>query len=374
MRITCTKDNLVGGINVVSNIATRGGNLPILSNILLKSEEDGLVLCATNLELGARAKVRAKIEEHGEYTLPAKLLADYVSVLPDEKIDVFINAEGAEVSCGKSSTKIKGMASSEFPLLPDVEGSSIVQFELVSLLDAVSNVIFTVAPGEVRPEISGVLFSYDNEGKTMKLVGTDSYRLAEVSVPCTVVSVGPVPSMIVPVKTLHEFARIFNQKKGADTNVTVVASQNQVTFQGSGVELISRLVDGQYPDYAQIIPKDTKTTAVIVKKEFVQAIKAASLFSKTGVNDVHFTVDPETSSVRIESGNTQFGNYATSVAAQVKGEETKITFNYRYLLEGVNSLAGNDIEFRIIDGANPCILAPKGSTRHLYIIMPIKQD
>jgi DNA polymerase-3 subunit beta len=374
MRISCTKDNLMGGISVVSNIATRGGNLPILSNILLKTDEDGLVLCATNLELGARAKVRAKIEEHGEYTLPAKLLADYVSVLPDEKIDLVITGDGAEVICGKSATKMKGMPSSEFPLLPDVEGSLVVQFDLPLLLEAVGSVLFTVAPGEVRPEISGVLFTYDAEAKVMKLVGTDSYRLAEVQVPCTVTSEGAVASMIVPVKTLHEFVRIFHQKKGADTTATLVISPNQVTFQGSGVELISRLVDGQYPDYTQIIPKETKTSVMVVKKDFVQAIKAASLFSKTGVNDVHLSVDPENNVVKIDSGNTQFGNYATSVPAEIKGEETKITFNYRYLLEGINSLMATDVEFRIVDGANPCILAPKGNTRHLYIIMPIKQD
>lgn len=373
MRISCIKDNLVGGINVVSNIATRGGNLPILSNILLKTEEDGLVLCATNLELGARAKVRAKIEEHGEYTLPAKLLADYVSVLPDEKVDLAVKEDGADVTCGKSATRIKGLPSSEFPLLPDVEGSLVVQFDLPKLLEAVGNVLFTVAPGEVRPEISGVLFAYDAQAKIMKLVGTDSYRLSEVQVPCTVTSEGSVATMIVPVKTLHEFVRIFNQKK-SDQTVVLVISPNQVTFQGSGVELISRLVDGQYPDYAQIIPKETKTTVSVVKKDFVQAIKAASLFSKTGVNDVHLSMDPDQSTVRVDSGNTQFGNYVTSVGATISGEHTKITFNYRYLLEGINSFSATDIEFRIVDGSNPCIVSPKGNNRHMYIIMPIKQD
>jgi DNA polymerase III subunit beta len=163
MRITCTKENLVGGIAVVCNIATKGGNLPILNNILIKTEEDGLVLAATNLELGARAKIRAKIEEHGEYTLPAKLLSEYINILPDEKIDITVRQEGAEIVCGKSATKIKGMPTSEFPVLPEVEGGSILEFELQPFLDAVANVIFTVSPGEVRPEISGVLCKYWSE-------------------------------------------------------------------------------------------------------------------------------------------------------------------------------------------------------------------
>ncbi len=180
--------------------------------------------------------------------------------------------------------------------------------------------------------------------------------------------------VIVPIKTLQEFTRIFAQKRGMDVTVKLVLAQNQITFQGSGVELVSRLVEGQYPDYAQIIPRGARTEAVVVKKDLVQAIKAASLFSKTGVYDVHLTLNPDANTITIESGNTQFGNYINNINASIKGNEVRVSFNYRYILEGLQSVNTSEVELRLVDGVNPAIIVPKGNMQHLYIIMPIKQD
>lgn len=375
MRISCVKENLAYGVQIASNIATRGGNLPILNNILIKTEEDGLTLSSTNLEIGVKCKVRAKIEEPGEFTLPAKLFTDYIGALPNEKVDLVVKNDHVEITCGGNSTKIKGMPASEFPLLPSAEGGLEVQFPVYELLSAFEQVLFTVSPSEVRPEISGVLFQYNVEKEKFVVVGTDSYRLAERTIGIAGDQKPQTPlSIIVPLRTLHEFVRIFGQKKAEGTECKLIITPNQIVFRGDDTELVSRLISGQYPDYTQIIPKSFVSEITINRKELHQAVKMASLFSKSGVYDIHIGFDAKDPIVNIESGNTQVGEHKAQMPAVISGEAGRVTFNFRYLLEGLASFTGDEIIISVVDANNPCMLTSKGKEGHLYIVMPIRQE
>ncbi len=381
MHVLCTQENLWHGLSAVSHIAGKNTNLPILNNVLIKTEEGGVRLLSTNLEIGISCLIRGKVEEPGEFTLPARVLGEYVSLLPKENVHISIADGQATIKGGNNETKIKGEEASEFPTIPTIEKTNPLAVNVSDLSQAISQVIFSTSMSETRPEISGVLFTYNPETKQLILAATDSYRLAERKIN---VSAGGAEAkrIIIPAKTLQEVLRILsNAKKTSDEAglVQIYSTDNQILFVYDNIELISRVIEGQYPEYQQIIPSSHGTQAIVGVDDLVRATKSASLFVKSGINDVSLELKPE-SEIIVSSLNAQVGESTQVITANISGSQNALVLNYRYFLDGLQAINTPEVVIEATDNNTPVILKPvlpsadEGIDKnYLYLIMPIKQ-
>lgn len=381
MKISCTQENLNQAINIVSHIASKNSNLPILSNILLKVENKNLTLSATNLEIGVITTMRAKVESEGEFSVDAKLLSNYIALLPKERIDLEVINEEIKIECQKQKTKIKGQNVSDFPLIPKIEKQDPYLLSVKDLRDAIYSVSFAVSNSDIRPELSGVFLFFNNQ--ELILAATDSYRLAEKKIKLIAnekqkkITNYQGEKAIVPVKTLQEINRIFSLIKEEESLdvidiVEIYLSENQIMFVYNGIELVSRLIEGQYPDYTQIIPNNFKTKLKINTTELIKAVKVTSLFTKSGVFDVHLDYSSD-NELKVISSSSQTGENISLVDMIKNGDPGEIILNYRYLLDGLQNIDAEEIEIDIIDSNNPCVIKSEKNDNYLYLIMPIKQ-
>jgi len=377
MKFSCLKDNLNKGLQTVSRVASGHTSLPILNNVLIEARSDVINLITTDLELGAQSLIRGKIEEEGKITVPAGLLASYVNLLPNKQVTVALEGNDITISCEKQRTKIKGIEAADFPIIPKVDKEKGYVLKKDAIKQAIHQVLFTVMPNETRPEISGAYFVFGTEKEAEKLflVGTDSYRLAEKTVDFKVLNEKDKKSMagnkvIVPYNSLQELMRVLEHED--DEEVRIYTSDNQIMFTVGDSELVSRVISGQYPDYKQIIPKDFKTTVKFKVSEVLTAVKTSSLFAQAGINDISLSFKPGKGMI-VSSVNTQTGESTSDIGAEIEGEENGIVFNYRYILDGLNALGGEEAVMELVDSASPAVLRLAENGDYIYIIMPIKQ-
>jgi len=366
MKIICTQENLSRGLQLVSHIASKNISLPILNNVLLKAERGVLKLMTTNLETGVVCRIRGKVEKEGAFTVLAKTLNDYVNLLTKQNINIEVVDQNLKITSANSKTLMKGMEASEFPLIPEVETAETYEVKTRVLKEALSAVSYAVSYDETRPEINGVYFKFSNDWLT--LAATDSYRLAETKVKLERKTKDH--DIIVPIKTIQELARIVSEEEGA---IKISSNENQILFSLGEVKLTSRLVEGQYPDYRQIVPQEHKTHIVVNTNEFINTVKRASLFCKPGSNDIKLKFSPASNEIVVSATNIQIGESETRQPAKIEGGENDIVFNHRFLLDGLQNIKTEECELEINTNANPGLLKQKQEGNYLYIIMPIKQ-
>ncbi len=371
MKIISLQKNLRSSVYAVNHIAQKNVSLPILNNILISAQAGAIKLISTNLEIGITSLLRGKIEQEGSFTVDARLFSEYVNLLDNEKVDIELDGSELAVKCGTYTTKIKGLSAEEFPFIPSVERADPIVLPIADFSQAVSQVLFAAAQDENRPELSGILAVIAQN--TLTLAATDSYRLAEKKITLT----GNVPDkrFIIPARTLQEVVRIIgsdNVDEEVPTEISLFVSDNQCLFVVGGTEIVSRLIDGQYPEYTPIIPTRHACRAEVSRTELSRAVKAAAIFSKNGVNDIVLEFDPAAKSVVVSAASGASGEQAASLPGSLLGEKAVITLNYRYLLDVINALSGEMIVFEILDGDTPCVIKDSG-TGYLYIIMPIRK-
>lgn len=385
MRIISLRENLKHGLSMVGGIAGRNPNLPILNNVLIKTENKNIKLITTDLEIGIVSTIRGKMEKEGVFTVNAKTISDYVNLLPNKKIEIDQQGENLEIKCENYKTKIKGQVSDDFPLIPKVEKENKIKIKTEELKKALNQVVFSVASGDSRIELSGVLFSFDKEELT--LAATDSYRLAEKKISIKSEDLNEInkktedenKKIIVPSKAIQELLKIISSSREKEEHqegekeTEVYISENQILFINGSTELVSRLIEGQYPDYKQIIPDKTKTSVTLDKTEFIRAVKTSSLFSKKGVNDINIDFPEGKNQVIISSASGQTGENIVEIDAQKKGKDNSVVINYQYLLDGLKTIEEDFVKLEVVDNNTPCLLKPVKNSDYIYIIMTIKQ-
>ena len=370
MKLQLLQENLKTGLFVVSHVAGKNSNLPILNNILIEASENNIKLVSTNLEIGINYILRGKVLESGSFTVDAKIFSDYVNVLPNKKIDIILEDEKLLITTEGYQTKINGQSAEEYPLIPSVEKNNGFSVDLLKFKEALTQVVFAVSTSDTRLELTGVLLNLTSDNLT--LVATDSYRLTEKKLKINKIGEGDA-SVIVPAKTMQEVLRVIGGSKSSVSDLEVYINDNQILFTYDSIEIISRIIEGQYPDYKQIIPTISKTEVKISTTSLVRAIKAASLFTKTGVNDINldFPVNKDLAIVSSVSG--QIGENITEVEAKTTGDDNGVVVNYRYIIDGLNNTNSDSVNLLVVDGNTPLVLKPEGVDDYLYIIMPIKQ-
>ncbi len=367
MKFLCIKENLNKGLQILGNTPTQDAALPVLANVLLKTENGQLKLSATDLEVGINCFVSGKIEQEGSITIPAKLLMQYVSSIRDEKLGLSCTDLVLSVSSANNSTTFSGISPEEFPLIPEIKDGTSFEVDCRILLEAIKKTVFAVANDFSRPEIAGVYFAL--EGDQLVLASTDSYRLAEFRYKLPVASKTKI-AMIIPAKTMRALERVLSEKEGS---VKIRATENQVMFSFEDVIITSRLVDGKFPDYIQIIPASSTTSVFVERGVLINTIKTTSLFSKAGVSDIKIETDLESNTLKISAATESIGKSEAKIPCKNKGENTEITFNYKYLLEGLSVIDEEIVELGISGNSMPGMIRGEGDKSYIYIIMPIKQ-
>lgn len=365
MKIICLQENLKRAINIVERVTGKNVNLPILSNVLLETDKGRLKISATDLEVGLNVWLSAKVEKTGKATLPVTILSNFISSLPQDKIYLESEKHNLSIKCSNFNATIKGLDPEDFPIIPKLLEKPFLTLKKKDFHKALSQVYQAASYSDTRPEIAGVFFRVMTDG-TLKLAATDSFRLAEK----TIKRVAPSnqgKAMIIPLKTIIELVRILSEKEG---EVKLVIKENQVLFDMGDVHLISRLIEGHFPDYERIIPRDFVTEVVIERDNLIEAIRIASFFV-TKVNDISFSFSPR-GKLEIFSGSQELGMHNSFLKAEVKGEEVKLIFNYKYIIDGLNNVDKNKVLLEINGKERPLLMKAAGDNSYLYIVMPVR--
>ena len=372
MKITILKENFKQGLEIIEKIIGKNLTLPVLNNILISTEKNLLKLCGTDLEIGIKYWTLCKIEKEGEITIPAKFLYNFINSLPEEKIHLEVKNKILHINCSNYTTQIKGESSQDFPIIPKTETENFIEINSSPFCEGISKIVDFTTPNQTRPELSGIYFNFQK--KQLNLTATDSFRLAEKTLYFEK-ELNQGYSFILPQKTAQIIMNIFSQK---EEKIKIYFSSNQVLFEAPFLEIpepkiqiISRLIEGEYPNYQEIIPKTYETQVVLPKDEFLSQIRTASLFSGK-INEVKIKVSAKNQGIEIFSQNPDLGENRSSLKAKITGKDVEISFNWRYLLEGLTHIKSSEVLLELNGGEGPAVLKPKGDETYLYVVMPMK--
>ena len=372
MKIEILKENLKSGLDVVERVVGRNLSLPILNNILISTEDNFLSLVSTNLETTIKFWVLTKIIKSGKVIIPVKVFSNFISSLPNEKITMEARGYNLHVECKNFKTQIQGYNPDEFPIIPEFKSLGQTEVENQKFCQGLSQVIDIPAESQARPEISGVYFNFLKSN--VKIVATDSFRLAEKNI-STNGSIAKETFFIMPQKPARDVANVLENREG---QTAIHFSNNQVMFslpiketKHPQVQIISRLIEGEYPNYQEIIPSKFKTSAILKKDDFLSQIKTASLFSGR-VNEVKVLINPDKKELEIFSKSPEIGESKSSIEAKIKGELVEVSFNYKFLIDGIQNIKSSEVIFEVSKEDGPCVLRPVGDATYIYVVMPIK--
>lgn len=367
MKLFCAQKELDYALNVVNKAINPNNTLPVLNNVLLKAEGKKLYFSSTNLEIAISCYIEADVRSEGAITVPAKLITGYTSLLTNEKIELAVT-EGVSLSINSSSshTKIKCISADEFPLIPKVERGHEFSLNVDDFYKAITETVFAASFNTTRPVLSGVYLKQSSGA--LKVVTTDSYRLAEKTIKPLKASKEDF-SCIIPARTLSELGKILSKAEGKDVKINV--SNNQVLFIVDGIELISRLIEGKFPDYEKIIPKEYKTKFEVSVEDLSLVLKRVSLFARENNNSVKLSVTNDGKLI-VSSEETKVGEEKADVVIKVEGENNKISLNSQYVLDVLTYINSDKINFSINDKASPACVRPVDDGDYVYIIMPLK--
>ena len=371
MNVSVMQENLARGLSVVSRAVSSRATLPVLANVLLKTENNGVKLTATNLEIGINCWVPGKVEAEGEITVPAKLLTDLVLSLPNQRIDLELSAKDRtlKVTSGGSRSSIKGIDADEFPVVAAIGDTPATSADSRALRDALGEVVFAAASDESRPILTGVLTKL--AGDRMTLAAADNYRIAVRSL-TTSRSVAPEMSIVVPARSYAELMRILPDAE-QQIEITVTPNKSQVLFHVEGIDLVSRLIEGQFPNYEPVIPSGHTSRAVVDRESFLAGARRASIFARDSANIVKIELGGEAGEgVAITAHAADVGDNADTLEASVEGQPTTIAFNARYLIDVLANLGADEAALELSGPLAPGVIRGIGKDDYVHVIMPVR--
>ena len=404
MKLSCLQENLNWGLGVVGRAVATRTTLPITNNILLESDQSRLKLVATNLEMAISCWIGAKVEEEGTITVPAKLLTEFISSLPKDKVDVIMAPKTKTVSlrCARYEARISGMDSKDFPPIPTVEQGIGTTIEVEALRQAITQVVFAAASEESRPVLTGVDAKF--EGSKLTLAAADGFRLAVYTLNLSK-PVDQKIEVIIPAKTLTELNRLMGAQgedplrvsSSADGDqttiklekskaikmpvtygpieITVNPNKSQILFKLQNIELVSQLIQGSFPQYEQLIPQTTGTKATVDVAEFLRATKTAAIFARDGTGIVRLMIAPggelTPGKMTVSARSEEIGDDQGEIDAIVQGNEAKIAFNGKYLTDVLGVIKEAQVILETTSPSSPGVMRPVGSETYVHVIMPM---
>jgi len=379
MKLIILQDIIKKGLALVERASLKSFTFPILGNILLKGEKNFLSLAATNLEIAIIWWQLSKIESEGSIIVPSDILSNFIGSLPNGPVEITTEERQLSIQSANYKILLNGQASDEFPIFPKISEEETFLLPAHPFCQALNQVISFAVPSTTKPEISGIYLFFQKN--LIKMVATDSFRLGEkkyfVDLSQLSKEESKEYSLILPQKTAREVINIFSEEEG---ELKIYLSPNQIVFEKSmeeiqhpKVHLISKLIEGEYPNYEAVIPKKYETQIILGKSEFLNQIKTASLFSgKT--NTVKLKINPGKGQVEIFSQAPGLGSYYSFLPAKIKGKELEISFNHRFLVDGLLNIKSAEVIFELNKETGPGVLRPVDQEDYLYVAMPMKAD
>jgi DNA polymerase-3 subunit beta len=363
------QENLARGLQVVTRAVSTRSTLPVLNNVLLRTEDGGLKLTATNLEIGMTYWVPGKVDTAGSVTVPARLLTDIVAGLPaNERVDLELQAqETLHIQAGRFETRVKGIDAEEFPAIPTSGERPTTRVPQNVLRQALGEVTFAAAVDEARPILTGVLARF--EGNKLTLAAADNYRIAVKTL--TVLDPVDETSVVVPARSFHELSRVLSDIADP-VDIVLSPSRNQILFHIEGFDLVSRLIDGQFPNYQQVLPKSFTTKATVDRDQLLAAVRLASLIASSSANIVKLHVGKDAEIGVSVSAAADVGDNKSDVEANVEGDGTTIAFNARYLVDVLANVAADQFSIELNGPLSPSVFRPVGDEHYVHVVMPVK--
>jgi DNA polymerase III subunit beta len=381
MKVLCTTDNLKKGILSAEKIIGKNLTLPILSNILLEVEKGILKISATNLEIGIICHVRAKIEKEGKIAIPGKIIGSFMSnIIDNEKINLETKEQIFYLTYQGNKATIKGFDAKDFPIIPKPQNNPILEIESVDFQKNALKVLPCAATTETRQELTGIFMGF--EKNNLVLAATDSFRLAEATIKLEKEHstieyqkyIAKNDSIIIPAKTIQEVVRSITPESG---KLKIYIGENQIFFEVDDILFVSRLIDGKYPEYKQVVPKDFAANIELKREDLVKAVRVSSIFSDSKSREVKIKIKEGEKKIQVEAQSVEAGENITEVEskAEIKGSSV-IAFNNRYLIDGLNSASTERIYIGFNDSFGPVVFQEiengKIMEDYFHIVMPIR--
>jgi len=367
MKIECIKDKLEEALNKAEKIAGKNPTLPVLAGLHLSAHKNSLLIKATNLDLGVSINIPVKVVEPGSVVVPAHVISTLISSLPKEK-SIFISTKNQvlEVKTQSTKTNIKTLPGEDFPLIPEISDDQEFSMPARDLVFGIKSVIYASAVGSMKPELSSI--SITPEGDFLVFAATDSFRLAEKKV--RIKKTPYFKQILIPQKNALEIIRIFDQ---GEEEISIAIEEHQAALRSPEVYLASRTVDGVFPDYRQIIPKKSSSSATVLKQDLISSLKTSLIFSDS-FNQLTLNVLPKAKKFEIESKNNTVGESVNAIEAALEGEDLNINVNSKFFADGLQTVSSDSVSLEFSGQAKPIVLKGVGDTSFLYLVMPMNKS
>jgi DNA polymerase-3 subunit beta len=374
VKVSCLQENLAKGLSIVGRAVASRSTLPVLSNVMLATDNGRLKLSTTNLELGINCWVGAKVETEGATTVPARLLTDFINSLPPEPIDMelAVRTQTLNARCARFEANIKGIDAQEFPIIPTTEDAEhAIRLEPEDLRQMIDQVVFAAATDESRPILTGVLARFEEDRLTM--AAADGFRLSVRGAPLGQ-AVDETIEIIIPARALGELARISaDQEEWVEVFIT--PARNQILFHLQDVDLVSQLIEGKFPNYQQIIPTSHSTRTVLDTSGFLKAARVSHLFARDSANIVRVEIEPGDElmpgHLTLAATSAELGDNVGQLDATIEGDAMEIAFNAKYLIEVLSVVDAAQVALETSSSASPGVLRPVGDEDFVHVIMPM---
>lgn len=371
MKFSCSTANLLSSVQLASRVVGTEQTLPVLQNILIHVEGNRCTLSATNLELSLVIHFGVEVESEGSVTVPAKALLNFVQFNQDQQILLELS-EGSQLKLRSNTAKavIAGEEASSFPVITPIQSGTSLALPSAPFLRALTLVTFACAKNSSRPVISGVSMKVD--GSTLTLVGTDSYRLSEYRIPLT--GTNENITCIIPARFLDELkviiATVGEKMDEAERALNLTISHQQIEASVGSVRLTSRLIEGKFPDYAQVLPKECQTTVHLATKDLLSAMKRMSYFARELNHNITFSIKQD--AMHLTTKQTQAGKDESTIVVRIDGKENRIAISAHYIIDFLSRLDTPDIRIELVDKQHPAIFRLPGNEQFLHLIMPLR--
>jgi DNA polymerase-3 subunit beta len=362
MKLKVTQENFSKALNYVARVASTRGTLPVLANVLLKIEDKRLKLAATNLDIAISSYIGAQVQKEGSLTVPARLLQDLISGLPGGVIEIEQDDTKLKIQTNHYTSVINGVSAEDFPVMPAIEGGTRWTVAAPVLKEGLQQVLLAASNDESRPVLTGVIFQTIDGA--LFIASTDSYRLAEKKLVETKQDI----KLLIPATALHDVLRVVSDQTG---DVEVLCDDQQVLFRAGDVEVVARLIEGNYPDYRKLIPQVFETVAVIPRAELINITKVTSLFARESAGSIVLSVDEASESIWIRAVASQLGENNASATVKATGSGS-ITLNSRYLLDALQAMEGKEVRIGFNGKLEAVLLTDPAKDDYKHIIMPLK--
>ena len=374
MRVSCLQQNLSRGLSIVGRAVASRSNLPVLQNVKISTEDNMLVLSATNLDIAITTRIGAQVEEEGEVTIPARLLTDFVNSLPDDRIDIKTETDPLMVglTCQRFEANINGTDSEEFPPIPTVDEGATIKMDPQVLRETIAHVAFAAATEDSRPVLTGIKVEVKADDFTF--AAADGFRLAVYEGKLT----EPLPEdmeFIIPAKSMQEVGRLIGND-GTEVEFTITPTGTHALFNIGTVEIVSQLMPGSFPNFRSLIPEENRSSVVVKQEDFMRAVRSAAIFARDGSGIVSLQIlDGEDGArISISSRAEEMGDNQSEIDGSVEGEvdeESRIAFNNKYLSEVLDVLGDGEIAFEMSTASSPGVVRSVDKDGYTHVVMPM---